>query len=94
MDARTGHEDEWRLAEIERGLTVVDPALATALSTLSPVRRVAWSWVAVAVTGIGLLVLGVLVGSAAILVLGIASAFAGSVVAGWQGSDEGWYQTL
>jgi ferric-dicitrate binding protein FerR (iron transport regulator) len=94
MDARTGHEDEWRLAEIERELAVADPDLAAALSTLSPVRRLAWSWVALAVAGLGLLVVGLLVGSAPMAVLGAGCAFAGSVVAGWRSSDEGWFQAL
>ncbi|WP_367128546.1 DUF3040 domain-containing protein [Saccharothrix sp. HUAS TT1] len=84
MGAAAGHDEQRLLDEIERELTATDPALAVALSTLSPVRRPVWQWMALAVTGLALLLLGWLLGVSALVVLGTGCAFGGSVVAVWQ----------
>ncbi|MCG8922540.1 DUF3040 domain-containing protein [Lentzea sp. CC55] len=80
MDRTTDHDDERRLAEIERELAAADPALAVALSALSPVRRPVWPWMVLAVFGTVLLLLGLLVSSAAVVLLGTGCALAGSLV--------------
>lgn len=49
MDRTTEHDDERRLGEIEQELATADPALAAALSTVSPVWRPVWPWMALAV---------------------------------------------
>ncbi|NUT51485.1 MAG: DUF3040 domain-containing protein [Saccharothrix sp.] len=79
MDGKTGHGDDRRLAEIERELTATDPALAAALSTLSPVRRPVGPWMALAFFGTLLVLGGHLLGSSPVVLLGVAGALAGSV---------------
>ena len=80
MDRTTDHDDERRLAEIERELAAADPALAAALSAVSPVRRPVWPWMALAVLGTVLLLLGFLVSSVPVVLLGTGCALVGSLV--------------
>ena len=80
MDRTTEHDDERRLAKIEQELAAADPALAAALSTVSPVRRRVWPWMALAVFGTILLLVGFLAVNAAVVLLGTGCALVGSLV--------------
>lgn len=93
MDRATDHDDESRLAQIERELVADDPVLADALSTVSPMNRARWPWMALAVLGTVLLLIGSLIINAAMVLLGAGCALVGSLVvvaespAAEQGSD-------
>ncbi|SER76425.1 Protein of unknown function [Lentzea xinjiangensis] len=80
VDRTTEHDDERRLAGIEQELAAADPALAAALSTVSPLRRLVWPWMALAVFGTVLLLVGFLVTNAAVVLLGTGCALVGSLV--------------
>lgn len=80
MDRTTEHDDERRLGEIEQELATADPALAAALSTVSPVWRPVWPWMALAVLGTVLLLVGFLATNSAVVLLGTGCALVGSLV--------------
>ena len=73
-------DDERRLAEIERDLDAADPALAAALNTVSPLRRQARAWMALAIFGAALVFGGLLLASPGVVLLGTGCALVGSLV--------------
>ncbi|WP_158853415.1 universal stress protein [Saccharothrix deserti] len=80
MGATADHGDEGRLADIERELTASDPRLAAALRTMTPLWRPAWPWMALAVIAVVLLPFGWLLGSSAVVLLGVGCSLVGAVL--------------